>query len=131
MTDCGYIDDGYTMLGRIPSDPGFHPELNFEFRPLLQSELLSIGRRQEALRKRASQDRYVQMETMAADVIAEHVTWWDLVDSRGEPVTISQEAVKRLERHLFGKLYEIILGERRPTPEDDVETFDEQASAKN
>lgn len=129
-SDTGFIDDGYTIQGRIRAEEGYHPVLQFEFRPMLQREIV-----QHAGRIRKIREKPGASETEAAKLIASRVTWWDLRNSKGAEVQITEENASRLEPHLFSKLYNIILNQAPPKPldEDEEESsiFDEDQSAGN
>lgn len=114
--ETGFIEDGYNTTGKIEAKPGFHPELNFEFRRMTQPEILALGRKQNLLKSQGDKGM-PQLERLAAQVIVDHVKMWDLQKQNGDPVDITIENVQRVERHLFGSLYKVVLGEDPPMPE--------------
>lgn len=98
-----YIPDGYTERGFIAAEEGKHPELRFEYRPLLHEQVVRIDG--ESARKNGSNEP-------AAKALAEQLVSWDVKDASGGEVKISSESLMRIRPPLFIKLYAIVAGYR-------------------
>lgn len=120
----GFIPDGYTRKGHIKADADWYPELNFEYRPMVQRERV---RAQSRIREAKTDDLG---ETEAHKIICERLVSWDLMYD-GQPVELSVANVERLEAHLSAKLLNVVVGWE---PDDSAELSDadrEETDAKN
>jgi hypothetical protein len=99
----GYIHDGYTRKGYIAAKPMVHPELRFEYRPVLTPNRSVILHQMTTLEPD-------EVDRLAAQSMKAHLVWWDLQDHTGKSVDISVPNLLRVEPNLFVRLFEINLG---------------------
>lgn len=110
----GFIADGYTLDHMIP-ETEFYPEVNITFRPATPTERSTNTRKVINLDKN---DRCADAEKEAAEFIAKHLKSWDLMappvseGAEPQPVEITVNNILRLESHLSGELYSVVLGEK-------------------
>jgi len=108
----GFIADGYTLDHSIKSCE-FYPEVNITFRPATPTERVTLIRKITNLDKN---DRCAEAEKEAAEFIAKKLKSWDLLSPPNcegalpQPVEISVHNILRLETHLSGDLFSVILG---------------------
>ena len=113
----GFIPDGYTISGYIkPSEEWHYPALKFEYRPMVQHERAKIMERITNAKDAEASER------VAHKIIAGRLISWNL-ESEGNPVTLSESNVARLEMHLSGRLLEIVMGYE---PDDSADEVDEE-----
>ena len=100
----GIILDGYTVDFQIPEDPeGYYPEVKLQFRPLSQIERVEVKQQLEKAGDPVKAERY------AASVMAKQVLDWDLKDHTGKEVKRTTENFERLEPHLSGKIFNLVM----------------------
>ena len=129
MSDPVFIDDGYTIDGYVKEDKGIHGAVGFMFRPALPSERAKVlggwkSPKGDDKPKPADDESNIGLQ---ADAIVAHLASWDVVNSKGEPVTLNKENVRRLHPSILTKLFYRVLGMDR---RDDRES-DEAADVKN
>lgn len=101
----GIILDGYSIDFQIEADKdGYYPAVNLRFRPLSQIERVEVKQQIEK-----SGDP-VKAEKYAASVMAKQVLEWDLKDHTGADVERKAENFERLEPHLSGKIFNLVMG---------------------
>ena len=103
MLCANFIADGYTQPGYIQPVDRLHDALRFRFRPVLSAQ-------RSALIESAEGATASAFDRQARELLTEKLVEWDLVDPAGQSVSISREAVDRIQPELFLKLYRIVLG---------------------
>lgn len=111
---CAFFDDGYTRTGKILVDFDFHPELNFQFRPLTETQRNQIVVRVGKVKPNESEKAAALGERLIATVIAEQVKEWDLLDRNQTDVVITTDNCLLLEPGLGAKLFNIVVGKSPP-----------------
>lgn len=96
-------DDGYTEKGYVKTDPGLHDQFRFTFRPMLVEEQTKMFEASDKIDP-------VAYNGKAAEVMADKLVTWNLVDKTATPVAIKPENILRLKPRLFTRVYGIILG---------------------
>lgn len=110
------IDDGYDEKGFIKAVEGLHPAIRFEMRRMTAEEQ---RRHQKTIRRLGDND--TEYFGVAAEMIAGHVTWWDvrhfdrhLKDASALPIT-KDAILRKLKPEVIAKLVSILSG---MTPSD-------------
>ncbi len=116
-----FIDDGYTEPGNIDADPGIHGPLKFEYRPMVPAV-------QGRLLEKKGSDEFNAMTCRLLGGKDALLKSWTLVNSKKEPVVISEANLARVRPGLFDKLWQIIAGIRAS---DGAKMLDLTADAKN
>ena len=106
----GYINDGYSESSFIAEVKRLHPALRFKFRPFLQEE------RHRLLKENAGLQPIKAAEN-SAKILAKKISEWDLKDSKGDPVAVSDNAIRRLKPALYDRVLGIVMG-LDPSDED-------------
>lgn len=105
-----YIPDGFTLEGYIAAEEGFHPELNFIYRPIKSRE-------QYVISSFADKDPPELLANWRAKACSRHILSWDMTDPiSGQPVPISYETLLDSNPLLFQKLYSILCCMRASDP---------------
>lgn len=99
----GFIDDGYTESASIAAEPGLWQEMRFTFRPMLADEYAAFS-------DFCGRNTDVKAKQEIARRLAEKVKDWDLVDSAGKPVPVTQQNLLRIKPVLLAKLWNIVCG---------------------
>ena len=113
MEKYGFIADGYTLDHSIAASE-YYPEVNISFRPATPTERATVIRKITNLDKA---DRCAETEKEAAEFMAKKLKSWDLLappvseGAEPQPVEISVPNLLKLESHLSGKMFSVILGE--------------------
>lgn len=100
----GFIPDGYTREGFIKASD-WHPgtSLSFEYRPMTQTERVIA-------QKRVTDAKSEELgENEAFKIISERLISWDL-EYDGSAVELTLPNVSRLEPHLGGRLFNVVMG---------------------
>jgi hypothetical protein len=124
-----YLEDGYTETGFLAGLPRLHPAVNFEYRPMLVTELAQYSARtahcsEEAVRREVA--RWLSIKILE----------WDVTDVRGQVVPIQSssadplENILRLRPAVFTRLWKIVSGDSPSDPPFD-KAIDLEADAKN
>lgn len=104
------LEDGYTERGYVAAAPGQHPAVRFEFRRLTVEERRAWARRVGRIRKDADDGEF---DAMAAELVAQHVAWWDVTLPSGKTLEISEARIARsLKPELTTRILEIVSGQR-------------------
>lgn len=112
MKTSGFVeDDGYLRTDYLAGDAMLAP-LRFRYRPTIPEELMRYQRGAKNL-----QDE--KLVEYAAAWGAGRLTDWTLEDRRGNPVTITPHALRRLEQRRFYQLLAVILGDQAGDPDPD------------
>lgn len=106
----GYIHDGYTRSAYIAARPRLHPELRFQYRPMLSQNRAVIFHQIAALEPDDA-------ERVAAEAIRAQLVSWDLQDHTGSNVAITVANLLRVEPNLAVRLFQVVTG-RDATDED-------------
>ena len=109
-----FIDDGLTCAGYIAAVDRLHPAVKFDYRPLTIAEQTAWGR---DMNRRAN-----EQYKATADMLTRKLCGWDLVDAKGQPVTIAPEALVRLKPRLFDRLLGIVSGSEASDQDPAAET---------
>lgn len=113
---CGFIDDGYTIEAVIPEGETY-PEVKITYRPVTTRIYRTMMfQNLESLEKGT---KGVQnSEKLADELLVRHIEKWDLKDQNGGDVEVNEENMSRLNRHLSGKLFILVMGiKEEPEPE--------------
>lgn len=111
----GLIEDGYTEDGYIAEEPRLHPALRFRYRPMLSAERAQAMREMERAVKSPNAK---QSEIVSARLMASRIEEWDLQNSQGETVPITEEILLKVKPHLSNRLYAIVILGTSPSDED-------------
>lgn len=105
-TPCGFIDDGYTEPFTIPAVPGEAIGIAGTFRPALRGEILRF-----ISLPQSTPDEVEAACDASCDLIARHITKWDLKDSKKKPVEITAANVARINPpRLLANLFDVVCG---------------------
>ncbi len=96
-------DDGYTEKAYIQLSLGMHGELRFSYRPMLVENRSAVLRSFDKMTAEAA-------DIKSSDLMAEHITEWDVKDARGEIVPVSVDVMRRIRPQLFYRMWGIMLG---------------------
>lgn len=110
-----FEEDGYTEEGYIAEIPRLHPSLRFRFRPMLPAERAQAMREMDAAVKSANAK---MSEIVSARLMAKRILEWDLKNSQGEVVPISEEIFLKMRPVLSNKLYAITITGLMASDED-------------
>lgn len=92
----GYINDGYTLKGKIPGK-GPLPDLNFTYRMALDSDFSEYSQKQQGKTGKASTDCKVAF-------LAKFIKSWDIE----APLTV--DTMKMLPLPVISMLFDYVLG---------------------
>lgn len=110
---CGIILDGYTLDQTIPESE-FHPEVEITFRPLSKVQVADmLGRIAKHYENPA------KGEEIAAEILANQVKAWSLLDHNGNSVPINKEMMKALEPHLSAEIFDLVRGQAATIKRDE------------
>jgi len=114
----GLILEGFTQTGYMEQVEGLHPELRFEFCPVLSDDV-------EVAQAKLVGLKTTEVISFMAKVIADSLTKWSFGD--GKPtVTL----VKRMRHSQLAKLYSMVICQRPidkdPLASDEDETVESQ-----
>lgn len=115
-----YNYDGCIAKGYIRPVPGLHDGLRFDFRPVLVEE-------HDALTVLMSKTAPLDGSKLMAREICKRIKRWSLTDHTGAPVPVLPENVLRLQRKLFLRVCEIVMGAE--ASDVDTEANDDAASS--
>jgi len=102
-----FLSDGYTEEFCIPEGDDY-PAVKGTFRP--QTSIQGLGYRQKA--KALGEEDEVGLARVTADMLADVIQTWDIVDERGEPVEVSTTNMERLEFSLTEELLKTVAGDK-------------------
>jgi hypothetical protein len=97
-------NDGYTEPGYLAAIPGKSVEMRFTFRPLLSEEKRKLLETVEKLKP-------VQEVVRIAEVLAENIKSWDVVDAKGDAVPVNTTTMRRMKPSIFWTLWKIVAGD--------------------
>lgn len=97
MTEA-FIDDGYSEPARVNEVPGLYPAVEFEFRPMLTTE---IKRWSQEVRAAKTPDQEVKV---TSKWLAKKILSWSF---EGEP---TEERMAKLRPALWNRLFAVISG---------------------
>ncbi len=120
MSDCDYIEDGYTEKGSLDAEAGIHGAIQFEYRPMMpvaQGRLLDT-----------KGEAFIPAVAKALCGKEGSLKSWSLVDSKKQPVPVSEANILRIKPRLFDKLWQVVAGIR---PSDGGKPLDLEADGKN
>lgn len=110
----GLIGEGFSQPGYMEQVKGLHPELRFEFCPVLPDDV-------EVASDKLARLKPTEVIPFMAKVIAEAVTSWSFSD--GKPTAA---VVRRMRHSQLSKLYSMVVCQREidddPLANDDDET---------
>lgn len=92
-----FIEDGWTIKGKINEEPGVHQELNLSYRPMTWIERRRLAREQEAEKDEDKKD-----QIRAKQVVARIIQW--------DQGPVSVEKVNQLSPIAFAKLEAVLFG---------------------
>lgn len=110
---CAFIDDGYTETQIIREEPGLHPAVRLQFRPLTPSEVAQWS--QECEHKRG-----VALKEATAKWMNGHIVEWDL------PKPPETANLLKLRPSLFDRIFNMLWGYAAG---DEVETDSKNSQA--
>ena len=110
-------EDGYTEDGYIAEEPRLHPALRFRYRPMLSAERAQAMKEMDRAIKSPNAK---QSEIVSARLMASRIEEWDLQNSQGEVVPVTEEMLLKVKPHLSNRLYAIVvLGTSAPDEDPD------------
>ncbi len=117
----GYLGDGYLEDVWISGVKGLYPRVAFEFRPMLQAELIAYFRAAENLTGEPLRD-------LVAGLLAAKIKRWDLKANRkGDGVPLTVAAMRNLKDALFNRLFAVV--STREAPDGHASRSDDDAAA--
>lgn len=102
-----FIPDGFTDSFYLDGIERLYPAVRGRFRPCTHEETGEYFAASRSLKPR-EQDR------KAAQLVAQRIVDWNIVDPAGEPVAVAAENVLRLNRVLFSRLLAVVTGVEAP-----------------
>jgi hypothetical protein len=111
MSFISYIpDDGYTEPGYIAPVTNLHDGLRFHYRPITVP--------QQSLWDKTTGDlKGDQWARKTAEIMAQRLLDWSLVDRKGEAIPITNANVLRLKPSIFSRLHTILWGSTASDPD--------------
>jgi hypothetical protein len=100
---CLFIDDGLTLDGVIPARPGLHPALAFTYRPATAAE---VQRYLNALARGDERDPI----RATVRLVEAHLVEWEAKGKGGEPLPLSEAALRRLRHQVLQGLADHVCG---------------------
>lgn len=110
----GYIDDGFTLDGRLNAVERLYPALKFKYRPILITNRSAIF---SAIAKCG--DDSTKAEAIAARAIKAQLVEWDLKNRKGELVPLEVASILRLQPTLNQRLFSVCMGSSAPDADPD------------
>ena len=102
----GVIEDGLDQPGFIAEVVGLHPACNFTFRPVTPEAWEGF----ESEKEKRSAKNAEQARAMIGEFLSKKIRSWDLTDSKGSVIPVSELACRKLRPILQFKLYRIVCG---------------------
>lgn len=119
-----FIDDGQTEAAYIAGQERLYPELRFEYRPALPSELSAYYRLMNATKD-------ADADSVAATWAAARMVSWSVADRSGNPVTANAASMLRLRPGLFFRLLRIIRGDEAGDIDPSLATAQQEQEKKD
>lgn len=107
-----FIDDGFSEDGYIAAAEGFHGPLKFKYRPAM-AQLVDKA---TAMSGRDEWDKFWDVVPKALARDPKLLIEWDELDSKGQPVQITETNIKRIREVKIHKLWNIVAGLRASDP---------------
>ncbi len=82
------LDDGYTLDGVVPGQPGAYPPIAFTYRPAIQEQIETFLAKPSNLPAQIVKNR--------AEFLYAHLRSWDIKDRHGNAVAITVENLSRI-----------------------------------
>ena len=106
------VDDGYSMIGRVPAKPGLYPDVEFRYRAAATHHRLT-----HHLALQRDHDGVEQMDRLAP-ILVKHLETWNVRTRKGEPVPIKEANIKRLHGDVFKEIVDHVFGYSVTAAED-------------
>lgn len=115
---CAYIDDGYTITTKIEATE-FHPSVSITYRPARAAErrktYLAVAQAERNAKGEVTAEGIDRGERLVAEAISRHVSEWTVRDRGDHIPAITPDEVLKLEPHLAGSIWRLVMGEDAPT----------------
>lgn len=98
-----FIDDGFTLQGKITELRGVHPEIHFTYRPAMPVRAYAFAS------SRLNRTPEEQLEE-TAKLLAEHVTDWDARDRVGNVLPRDVRTFKGIYARALDQMLDAVLG---------------------
>jgi hypothetical protein len=106
----GFIPDGYEHTGYIKAVPGLYDEVRFNYRPMVDEDVQSLGLSLSNLKGK-------EARTKESEAIAGRIISWSVKDPKGESVDPTAANIARLTPVLRATILNIIEGSHPNDPD--------------
>lgn len=121
----GFVpDDGYSERVWINASTCVYPRVEFEFRPMIQPELVNYD-------KHAAKLTGMALRSFVAGLIAAKIKTWDLKDAAGAVLPITEETCLKLKDPLFHRLFGVVSNQQGADGFVEQDAQEAEASAKD
>lgn len=107
-----FIDDAFTLPGKVTPLQGVHPEINFTYRPTLPQRAYEFS---ASVTGRGPTER--MNETVR--LLVEQVTGWDAKDGAGNAIAIDARILRRVFARVLDQMLDAVLGYSPAARDDD------------
>ena len=105
-----FIQDGFTLTGKIAARPGLHGEVCFVYRPALPEDVYEYQRKRDAA-KTAREQLDIDARLLVDDGRTRgHIESWDVVDVDDKPIPLTVATIRRLYTSAINTLLNHVTG---------------------
>lgn len=126
------IDDGYTRDGYIAGQDGVFESLSFRYRPVSPVDERRLAVKTANLfneKGRSDEEKAIEVEYLTFDMILNHIGWWNLTDSEGQPIAKDRNAMLAFPGIRYARLSQIVrdglASDPRPDETQPAKTLEE------
>ena len=100
------IEDGLLQPAFVEAVRGLHGSCLFEFSPVVPEEWEGFEQKKEAVAAKSA----TQARAMIGEFLSTKIKKWDIKDSKGNLVQITERSCRKLRASLQAKIFNIVVG---------------------